>query len=52
VLIIDDEVEVRWSIQSLLKAAGLRSESFWDSVSSLRPIAGVFRREAEWRESC
>jgi len=28
VFVIDDDVEVRASIQSLLKAAGLRSESF------------------------
>jgi FixJ family two-component response regulator len=28
VLIIDDEVKLRWSVQSLLKAARLRSESF------------------------
>jgi FixJ family two-component response regulator len=39
VFVIDDDVEVRMSIQSLLKVAGLRSEIFGTAEEFLRNTA-------------
>jgi FixJ family two-component response regulator len=48
VFVIDDDVEVRMSIQGLLKAAGLRSESFGTAEEFLRTRYRMGRVASFW----